>query len=87
MQFGEVACALADEDEKEAIEEEVVLLQDEFDSYVESLSKTKNLLEVLTIYKLICCTAYNCKNIKYICMIPDISLLGFYFYFSIDRHY
>uniref|UniRef100_A0A170W0Q3 Nesprin-1 isoform x3 n=1 Tax=Triatoma infestans TaxID=30076 RepID=A0A170W0Q3_TRIIF len=30
LQLGEVACALADSDDKEVIEEEVVLLQDEF---------------------------------------------------------
>ncbi|CAH1403532.1 unnamed protein product [Nezara viridula] len=45
LQLGEVACALADADDKEVIEEEVVLLQDEFDSYVESVGTTKNLLE------------------------------------------
>lgn len=46
LQLGEVACALADSDDKEVIEEEVVLLQDEFDNYVDNLNQTKTLLEV-----------------------------------------
>jgi nesprin-1 len=46
LQLGEVACALADPDDKEVIEQEVVLLQDEFDNYTESLSTIKTLLEV-----------------------------------------
>lgn len=47
LKLAEVACSLADDDEKEVIEEEVALLQEEFDSYVESLATTKNLLEVI----------------------------------------
>ena len=46
LQLGEVACALADADDKEVIEEEVVLLQDAFDNYLENLNRTKDLLEV-----------------------------------------
>ncbi|XP_075225316.1 muscle-specific protein 300 kDa isoform X2 [Lycorma delicatula] len=45
LQQGEVACALADPEDKEVIEEEVALLQEDFDTYVESLAKTKMLLE------------------------------------------
>lgn len=49
LQLGEVACALADADDKEVIEEEVVLLQDAFDNYLENLNRTKDLLEVRLI--------------------------------------
>ncbi|XP_024081429.1 nesprin-1 [Cimex lectularius] len=45
LQLGEVACALADPVDKEVIEQEVVLLQDDFDNYVENLTQTKELLE------------------------------------------
>lgn len=47
LQQGEVACALADPEDKEVIEEEVALLQEDFDTYVESLARTKTLLEVI----------------------------------------
>ncbi|KAF5308513.1 hypothetical protein FQR65_LT06178 [Abscondita terminalis] len=36
----------ADDEDKEIIEEEVALLQDDFDNYVEMLNNTKNLLEM-----------------------------------------
>ncbi|ERL91661.1 hypothetical protein D910_08989, partial [Dendroctonus ponderosae] len=42
---GDKACQVADEIDKEVIEEEVALLQDEFDSYVEQLNNIKALLE------------------------------------------
>jgi nesprin-1 len=37
---------LADEEEKEIIEQEVVMLQEEFDIHNDTLQKTKALLEV-----------------------------------------
>lgn len=46
LEQGEAACQYADEEDKEIIEEEVAILQDDYDSYVESLNKTKRLLEV-----------------------------------------
>lgn len=46
LQQGEVTCAVAEPADKEVIEEEVALLQEEFDNYAESLSKTKTLLEL-----------------------------------------
>lgn len=46
LEQGEAACRCADEEDKEIIEEEVAILQDEFDNYVESLNNTKRLLEV-----------------------------------------
>ncbi|XP_039285327.1 nesprin-1-like [Nilaparvata lugens] len=49
LQQGEVACAIADPEDKEVIEEEVALLQEDFDTYVESLGRTKTLLEEGTV--------------------------------------
>lgn len=46
LETGEVACQSADDEDKEIIEEEVALLQDDFDNYVELLNNTKNLLEL-----------------------------------------
>lgn len=46
LEKGDKACNYADEDDKEIIEEEVGLLQDEFDNYCDLLTNTKNLLEV-----------------------------------------
>ncbi|GLH12192.1 Nesprin-1, partial [Gryllus bimaculatus] len=46
LEQGNVACQVADEEDKEVIEEEVALLQEEFDTYIESLNRTKSLLEV-----------------------------------------
>ncbi|XP_068085330.1 muscle-specific protein 300 kDa [Anabrus simplex] len=46
LEQGDVACQVADQEDKEVIEEEVALLQEEFDNYVESLNQTKTLLEV-----------------------------------------
>ncbi|XP_060527804.1 muscle-specific protein 300 kDa isoform X12 [Cylas formicarius] len=45
LEKGDKACQVADEDDKEIIEEQVALLQEEFDNYVENLNSTKNLLE------------------------------------------
>lgn len=46
LQQGEVTCAVAEPEDKEVIEEEVAILQEEFDNYTESLQRTKSLLEV-----------------------------------------
>nr|CAD7429520.1 unnamed protein product [Timema monikensis] len=46
LEQGDAACQVADPEDKEVIEEEVALLQEEYDTYVESLSRTKTLLEV-----------------------------------------
>ncbi|KAL7297367.1 hypothetical protein TKK_0009753 [Trichogramma kaykai] len=46
LEHGNAACQIADNEEKEIIEEEVALLQEEYDNYVDSLSNTKNLLEI-----------------------------------------
>ncbi|XP_076667923.1 muscle-specific protein 300 kDa isoform X16 [Andrena cerasifolii] len=46
LEQGNAACQIADEEDKEIIEEEVALLQEEYDSYVDSLNNTKSLLEV-----------------------------------------
>lgn len=43
---GDKAVQVADDMDKEIIEEECALLQEDFDTYVESLNKTKNLLEI-----------------------------------------
>ncbi|CAG4999353.1 unnamed protein product, partial [Parnassius apollo] len=45
LEQGEISCGLADEDDREEIEEEVALLQEEFDTYVEQLNNTKALIE------------------------------------------
>ncbi|CAH2077111.1 unnamed protein product, partial [Iphiclides podalirius] len=45
LELGEISCSLADDDDKEEIEEEVALLQEEFDTYVEQLNSTKALIE------------------------------------------
>lgn len=45
LQQGEVTCAVAEPEDKEVIEEEVAILQEEFDNYTESLLRTKTLLE------------------------------------------
>lgn len=46
LEKGDLACNCAEEEDKEIIEEEVALLQEEYDNYVDSLNSTKNLLEV-----------------------------------------
>ncbi|XP_064211053.1 muscle-specific protein 300 kDa isoform X18 [Tribolium castaneum] len=46
LEQGDKACQYADEEDREIIEEEVGLLQEEFDNYVDSLNSTKNLLEI-----------------------------------------
>ncbi|KAF5292003.1 hypothetical protein FQA39_LY14120 [Lamprigera yunnana] len=46
LETGEAACKDTDDEDKEIIEEEVALLQDDFDNYVEMVNSTKNLLEV-----------------------------------------
>lgn len=46
LEQGELACQCADEEDREIIEEEVATIQDEYDSYVDSLNNTKNLLEI-----------------------------------------
>lgn len=43
---GEIACRNAEPEDREIIEEEVALLQEEFDAYVEALKKAKDYLEV-----------------------------------------
>ncbi|CAH3870841.1 unnamed protein product [Pieris brassicae] len=45
LEQGEISCGLADEEDREDIEEEVALLQEEFDTYVEQLNSTKSLIE------------------------------------------
>lgn len=45
LEEGDKACQVADDVDKEIIEEEVGLLQDDFDSYIEQLGNIKNLLE------------------------------------------
>lgn len=42
---GDKACQFADEEDREIIEEEVALLQEDYDNYVESITSTRNLLE------------------------------------------
>ncbi|KAF2357498.1 Spectrin repeat [Trinorchestia longiramus] len=44
--LAEKACSLADDEDKEVIEEEVAFLQDEFDKFLTQVGKTKNLLEM-----------------------------------------
>ncbi|XP_020291842.1 nesprin-1 isoform X3 [Pseudomyrmex gracilis] len=46
LEQGNAACQIADDEDKEIIEEEVALLQEEYDNYVDSLNNTKSLLEV-----------------------------------------
>ncbi|XP_034936487.1 nesprin-1 isoform X11 [Chelonus insularis] len=46
LERGNAACQIADIEDKEIIEEDVAMLQDEYDSYVESLNNTKSLLEI-----------------------------------------
>nr|XP_022915902.1 nesprin-1 isoform X7 [Onthophagus taurus] len=46
LEQGDLAVQCADEEDKEIIEEELGLLQDDFDNYVESLTNSKSLLEV-----------------------------------------
>ncbi|XP_046474495.1 muscle-specific protein 300 kDa isoform X6 [Neodiprion pinetum] len=46
LQQGNAACQVADAEDKEIIEEEVALLQEEYDNYVDSLNSTKSLLEI-----------------------------------------
>lgn len=46
LEKAEKACSLADEEEKEMIEQEVVMLQEEFDIHNETLQKAKALIEV-----------------------------------------
>lgn len=46
LEQGNLACQIADADDKEIIEEEVALLQEEYDNYIDSLNNTKSLLEV-----------------------------------------
>lgn len=46
LDLGDKACQNADDEDREIIEEEIGLLQEEFDTYVESLNSTRNLLEI-----------------------------------------
>ncbi|KZC10894.1 Nesprin-1 [Dufourea novaeangliae] len=46
LEQGNAACQIAYDEDKEIIEEEVALLQEEYDSYVDSLNNTKSLLEI-----------------------------------------
>ncbi|KAL3268198.1 hypothetical protein HHI36_007323 [Cryptolaemus montrouzieri] len=46
LEKGDKACQTADDEDREIIEEEVGLLQDEFDNYTEMLTNSKTLLEV-----------------------------------------
>lgn len=45
LEAGDAACQGADEEEREVIEEEVAMLQEELDTYLEQLARTKGLLE------------------------------------------
>lgn len=45
LRQGEVTCTVAEPEDREVIEEEVAILQDEWDNYTDSLQKTKALLE------------------------------------------
>ncbi|CAK1540777.1 unnamed protein product [Leptosia nina] len=45
LEQGEISCGLADEEDREDIEEEVALMQEEYDTYVEQLNNTKALIE------------------------------------------
>ncbi|CAG9579065.1 unnamed protein product [Danaus chrysippus] len=45
LEQGEISCGLADEEDREDIEEEVALMQEEYDTYVEQLHNTKALIE------------------------------------------
>jgi len=46
LEKAEKACSFADDEEKEIIEQEVVMLQEEYDIHNDILQKTKALLEV-----------------------------------------
>lgn len=46
LEKAEKACSFADDEEKEIIEQEVAMLQEEFDIHNDTLQKTKTLLEV-----------------------------------------
>ncbi|EDW28702.1 GL18807 [Drosophila persimilis] len=46
LEQGEIACRSAEPEDCEIIEQEVALLQEEFDAYVEALNKAKDYLEV-----------------------------------------
>lgn len=46
LEKAEKACSFTDEEEKEVIEQEVVMLQEEFDIHNETLQKAKALIEV-----------------------------------------
>lgn len=46
LEKADKACSFADNEEKEIIEQEVVILQEEFDIHNDTLQKTKALLEV-----------------------------------------
>ncbi|XP_008555407.1 muscle-specific protein 300 kDa isoform X6 [Microplitis demolitor] len=46
LERGNAACQIADAEDKEIIEEDVAMLQEEYDNYVDSLNNTKSLLEV-----------------------------------------
>ncbi|XP_038215060.1 nesprin-1 [Zerene cesonia] len=45
LEQGEISCGLADDEDREDIEEEVALMQEEYDTYVEQLNNTKALIE------------------------------------------
>uniref|UniRef100_A0A2A4K817 Calponin-homology (CH) domain-containing protein n=1 Tax=Heliothis virescens TaxID=7102 RepID=A0A2A4K817_HELVI len=45
LEQGEISCGLADHEDREEIEEEVALMQEEYDTYVEQLNNTKALIE------------------------------------------
>ncbi|KAB7507506.1 Nesprin-1 [Armadillidium nasatum] len=44
--LAELACSLADDEDKDVIEEEIAFLQEEFDTFLTQVGKTKNLLEM-----------------------------------------
>ncbi|GBO98724.1 Nesprin-1 [Eumeta japonica] len=45
LEQGEISCGVADDDDREEIEEEIALMQEEYDNYVEQLKATKLLIE------------------------------------------
>ncbi|CAG9785832.1 unnamed protein product [Diatraea saccharalis] len=45
LEQGEISCGVADDEDREEIEEEVALMQEEYDTYVEQLNNTKALIE------------------------------------------
>ncbi|KAL4710682.1 hypothetical protein ACJJTC_003318, partial [Scirpophaga incertulas] len=45
LEQGEISCGIADDEDREEIEEEIALMQEEYDTYVEQLNNTKALIE------------------------------------------